>query len=489
MTLTFNGGSYECKIFKAGEEFNRGNLPKLFNSITSVKAIMPGNGIGYIQVTIEPNYQDGIEILKSGLLGTGLSSTGQKPEKRGEGAGKQIKVSVDLTSKVSQSATGKSGSITRTPGQKSIMPYLMVRFRYPPGVTDRDGSEAITPWFTGAVGEPDLSFTAQDISMTMNAMHTSRFLESFKGSIQFSDIPAIDVIRNLTKSIGLEPTFDVGDTDTKELLNKPISVVANESRMDSIRNILFKKDCFYITIGGDDDKQQKDQLRIKRRTKIVNSEPTHTFVLWRQINPANNVIPIYDFQLNSSGMLFLRGAAFGSFQRGIDSSSKKSIQLEVTESDIEGPAITGSDTGAGTLPTGTKEQGGVTGIIDDSDKELTGESIPYLQRGKKHSNESEIVNTTLKAAHSGMKVNLVVPGLPSIKPLTLVQVIIGANVPGISAVYKVQKVTHIVDSNGWTTELELLQDAGATETARQKKKLAELDRAAVSKARFPSNIG
>ena len=79
MALTFNGGACEVVIFKEGIRFDRSNFSELFNSIGEVRAKVRAGGIAQISVKITPNFQDGLKILKSGILGVGISALGQAP--------------------------------------------------------------------------------------------------------------------------------------------------------------------------------------------------------------------------------------------------------------------------------------------------------------------------------------------------------------------------------------------------------------------------
>jgi len=320
VALTYRGGFAEAVIFKAGRRFDRDNFPKLFNSISSIKAKVRAGNIAQITVEITPNFQDGLEILQSGLLGVGLSAAGQVPPPPGEDeAGIKSLIASPLTSKVSTPSAAAAAGV----GGKGVefLPattgYISVRFSYPDDL-DSDDVPAETPLFTGMMSQPDLDFSGNDISITIHAVAYAGLLAGVEGATIFKKEPVLNAIKKLSESLDLKITFDENDTETEALLNsKFVTGAFNENKLQSIRQILYSIDCDFITHSGD-DKIASSELRIKSRKAIAEGKIQYTFVMWRQIDTANNIMPMHNFSLESPRGLFLNGAAFGSLQRQLD---------------------------------------------------------------------------------------------------------------------------------------------------------------------------
>lgn len=465
MTLNFNGGTHDVIIYKQGERFDRTNLPYFFNSITSVEAQIAQGGLASIKVTLEPSFDDAIRILSSGLLGIGASSEGQVPQKQqggdsqaGIGGTKSVS-SKNIDALTSQAAANGAGSESKADFEQTVAPFLAVRFMYP-DQTDNDGSAAETPWYTGVCLEPHIDMSGSNITITMVATATASLLKHIQGASSFGDQPVLKVLKTLAESVNIELTFDPGDDETVSLLNNTmISGIYNEPKLQTIRNILYKLDCYWYFASGE-DKEPNSEIRIKSRKSITESQVNFTFVMFRQIDPGNNIIPIYELSLESSGALFLPQGAFGSFQRGVDEGKKEVKTVAVKPEVLDSKQLTGTTASAGTLPMSDKVAGGSTGITNDSDAELTGSSTPFYSRGTSKNNKDDIEAASKRALFGGIAYRLTLPGLPKLNMLGVAQVVIGDFVPGLSSVGWTEAITHTSDSSGWTSVVIFRQTPG-----------------------------
>lgn len=459
MPLSLTNGTHEVAIFKGGRKFDRTTDPYFFNSIDSVEAKVRAGNIAEVKVVVTPSYDDGIRILNSGLLGMGMSRQGQLPEPVNESAGSKSVGSKPLSSTVSATqATTEQG---KSPLLTSVLPVLSVQFKYP-GETDNDGGAAETPFYTGMLVAPDIDINDASISITLYARDAIGYLGEIHGVFRFEGEKAIDVLKDLASPLDLEITFDEGDTETPSILNKEISGAYNEPRLQTITNILFCLDCFYTTVSGD-SKQPKNQLRVKSRKVITEDKVDFTFVQMRRPDVANNVFPIFNLSVRSNKQLFLPNGAAGSFQRYTDEKAKMIETKAVNPSDIDGKSMTSTNVGGGTLikaePTAA---GAAPGLTNDADPELSGTTTLVIKRSDAD-NFAEVESSTKRSAFYMTPYNLTLPGIPRLRAMRLAQVLIGANVAGLSGVGWVEEVTHISDSNGWSSQVVFRQTSGAAD--------------------------
>ena len=157
------------------------------------------------------------------------------------------------------------------------------------------------------------------------------------------------------------------------------------------------------------------------------------------------------------------GGAFGSFNRSMFTSEKRFEDYTVKGDDIDGSALSGNETSAGLLPqddgTGS-EVGGAVGIKNTSDANLTGQSLPVLQRND-GDNKMDVKSATTQASLNFLQFTLTVPGVPRLKPLKVIQIIIGDHIPGLTGPALMSSFEHIYDGSGWTTEIEARQTGGS----------------------------
>ena len=480
MTITFNGGIHEVILLKDGKQYDVSNYPILFNSISSVSVDFGNQLLGSIEVQITPSFEDGFKILESGLLGTGLSDIGQKPETTDSAASSKSQTSKPIESTVSSPKAGESDSES-----SSVVPIIAVRFLYPDQF-DNDGTEATTPWFSGIVNAPSVSITGSEISITMHANSGGVYAAKLITTVSFQNKSIYECIEQLVKPYEMKISFDEDDSQTESLIkNSKYTGIVSEPPMTTIKNILLAVDCSFTLTNGD-DKQPENQIRIKSRKAINEGDIDFTFVMFKQINPAENVIPIYDFQMQSNGALFLKGSVFGSSQSGVDALTKKDVKFEVTSTNNKTKALTSSKAGMNELPKKSATAYGIPNGIATVPTNMTvsGDSTGVNQRGT-DSNMGEIESKSLGDGSLGLTFNLTVPGLPRLRAMRLAQVLIGDNVKGLSGVGQIYRVKHRTGSDGWVSEFEFKRQPGLTDgaklDARQIEKITNTSTAGVSR--------
>ena len=485
MTINYNGGIHEVVLFKDGERYDKSNFPQLFNSIASVTAKVGNQSLGTIEVQITPSFEDGITILNSGLLGIGLTQKGQKPKTASGDASDKSVTSKPIEDTVATPKAGESSSDFA----ESIYPVLAVRFLYADQF-DNDGTEASTPWYVGILNTPEVSFSASEISITMKAASNGVMASKFITTAKFENESIYDCITKLLEPYEIEITFDEDDSQTESLLqSETYSGISSEPAMMTVKNILLKVDCYFSLINGD-DKQPANEIRIKSRKAVNEGKVDFTFVLYRQIDPANNVIPIYDLQIQSNGALFLPGGAFGSSQKGLDPTTKKIVKLEVNDKSNKTKGLTGSSAGMNKMVGSSGKVSGITNGLGtvSPDIDVSGDNIAITQRGTE-SNKDEIESKALTDGSLGLTYTITVPGLPRLRAIRLAQIIVGDNIKGISGLGQIYSVTHRTGSDGWVSEIDFKRQPGLVDGASiDKRDVEPLQRQTSGVSRSPTNI-
>jgi hypothetical protein len=450
-------GTHEVQIIREGQTFNKANLPYFFNSISQVEAKVEYRVASSVKVTFSPSYNDGIRILESGLLGTYAGKKDQKPEPS-SGTGISNISSQPMSSSVATPVSSSDEDFL-----DSNTAYIMVKFLYPDQL-DSEGSPLETPWYTGFLMPPTIGITGSEISITINCVGTMSILSFVEGAFSYKNKPALDVLTELAAKAGLVLDYDEKDKVTKAALKKlKITGVWNEPKFQTIKFILHQVGCYWTETAGDDPTKPKATLKIMLRSNTAEQKVIYTFVMYRQIDPTNNIIPIFDFSFGGySGNLFSPGAAFGTFQRCINEKTNKVVKIKTGIKDVKkSKTLSGSGAGSGAPPKSAPQidGGGAGGLVDTKDKEIAGASKIAVMNSEA-SNVDEIKSSQSHASQLGPIYTLLVPGLPRLKTHALAQVIVGENIPGLTSVGQITSVTHLSNADGWTSQVIIRQTAG-----------------------------
>lgn len=472
MTMDFNGGAVEVVILKGGKRYDIKHpiVGCLFRSVASVTTLLKSGFTSQVSVEITPSFQDGMTILKSGLLGTGLSSKGQAPPDK-QGAGTAAITPTTLGGEKPTAAGAPSAAVVGANAfSPNAMPYLMVRFSYP-GQKDNAGFPMQTPWFGGRMKGPELSFGDDGISITLKASGSTTMLATLEGASVYKDLPAIDVIKGLASVIKTSIIIGSDDATTTEVLNQKISGSLSGSKMDDIRAILYSLDCFYDDYPAEDKGGGSNQIRIVSRKSLTKGKAEFTFVMYRQIDPENNIIPMLSFSLDSYQSMFSPGQVFGTLQEVIDTSAKTIETVSFTSDDDEALSASGTDTDTGVIAEddgSATEVDDVVGVTDKSDPKLSGSHVPGIKKGSESTVEKGKA-AVVQSAVSQLRYSFTVPGLPRLRPNTVSEVVIEDNIPGISGPGLIASVEHKYDSGGWVSEVKFFrQDSVASAENRAK---------------------
>ena len=427
--VRFLGSSYDMKIYKAGQMFDRGNLPEFFNSISRVYLAARTGEIAQIEITLTPSYDDAMFILRSGLLGTGLGKPGQLPKASNQ--------------KTESKGTESQAPSTTASSDTGLMSDMMTGFAQlevsllRPGEGGGDYRDLATRVYRGAITQPSVSIQSAQVTITLKAYGNSIFATSAAYDFDLSKTVNFgDLIQACCDLIGYSFSIKKSHRESvNEKLNQKISPkIMRDTPFNMIRWALGQVRCSFH-----DDPIEKNAIVIVSMdvSAFQPEEPKITLVQWRQIDPDNNVYPIIDYNLNSNVSLFLTGRSFGNYKLGSDEKRKVSSNNDLIESDP------------------TKENqvdtSKTTKRIDNSVLR-PGITVPnYTQESKEQSNLADSDGTIGSAQFQ--KYMLTIFGIPNIGMLDQVNVLIG-DIQELSGVVLVTKVEHTLDEGGWITSLE-----------------------------------
>lgn len=268
----------------------------------------------------------------------------------------------------------------------------------------------------------------------------------------------LDVVRTvIKKSIG--DTLEIDDTGVKE--DSPLRVeqtsnpwIQTDDDFSFFRKVLKFNDVGYRVDG--------DRLLLFDYSTVDSRDPKYTLMMYRQPEKATD-IPMISFSANSDLGLF--------------SNSKGSRGLWVYSHDLDNNTplrreVKPDDTGvaqvhAGRVTTGeashpketTDTQMGQARAYDFPDSECASGWIQVqpTERPSQKAYADTQARVIRRANHSA---NVVIPGHPGIKPLTIVEVF-GDKLAGVGwkfgGNYRIMGVTHEIGSGGYITKFDLLR--------------------------------
>jgi hypothetical protein len=389
-----------------------------FNAVTSIELEIRYISQANFTITVSPEIQDGLVALESGLVGIGLRSPRQ-PD---------------------------ASSAPQTPFEslKSTLSTVSIQLILP-GEEIRKGMPAKTPFFVGYIMQPDLSTNGGTLDITLRGTGFSSILNATDSALSV-DSNAKEIIDKIGKDAGLEIVYgDLDNRDDPAVIKALTSVKVKEDFINSpfqVIDVLCRRaNCFFIDgISDSQNASDKRYLFIKSASQqsLFAQKPKYTFVLYRNPNPANAEIPIFDYSLQSGRQLFIAGYAFGG----------KSVAYNPLERSKEEQRTANEN--APTPKAGAQEQ-------------YEGKRSPGLVQGE----NSTLLENQRDAdvfATFGLQFTLTVPPVPDILPLQVINVIFGDKVKGLSGKALITRVRHRLNASvGWETELECRMTAALTE--------------------------
>lgn len=433
MTLLLNS-FYNLTIIKNGGSWTRDSFPIFFNSISKIDVSVKTGDIIVMNITLTPNFNDAIDILKSGILGIGLGSKEQKPQNTTKSL---TALNIGLTTpKLAAPTVGGSGGLDKVIDGFAVVEIELLR----PGEKIKD-KDFKTFKYRGALTQPDVSIQGGDVSITMRGYGNAVFSQGPIAQFQFLGKTISDVVKACLEIIGYKSKTKEGQTtvDSKMSTYK----IPDQAKTDTPYNIMkwalgLQKLSFLESL--EDEKTiiiyDTDVSYFKEKDVCK-----YTFVQWRQVDPGNNVFPLISFNMDSARSLFLQGRAFGNYTLGMNEKTKLLVNNDNIKEKVKDDQYDD-----------VKNQSKAMQIVDKNFKGWitatpTQESTEQVQTG---------LNEVVTGSSVYQKFTLETYGLPHILPLDKVNILIG-DIAELSGMLIVNKVTHTLDSNGWVTSLETVK--------------------------------
>ena len=429
--MTIFGNAF-CKVVveKGGKPFNVFNYPIFFNSITSVRAEIKMSEIAMIEVKLHPSFDDGIQILKDGLLGLGLGSAKTLPTES-----KSDRKPTSLDSGAAAPAATTSGALLGS--TMSNFATMFVQFQRP-GET-LSGKPFESRVFAGAVTQPDVTFDGNQFEITMRGYANAIFLAGpeFKTTIKNESI--LKIITRMAALIDRTIIFDPDDSVTEKLLTETkITGDRSETALATIKWALSHESCEFSTGMGIGNETKDSTILVRQIASMFSAKPVYTFVTRRQIDIENNVFPMTSFGMQGARSLFISGRAFGNYQLGLDSKTKAPIAAVYNSEQV------------GQSETSTSDTTGIKAKLDEANK--PGFHTPVFTRSLAQDNAPQAKTAISQNLALYQAFTFSVEGLPDLAPMQICQIRV-ADIDELSGVILITKITHIWDG-AWITEIE-----------------------------------
>lgn len=446
---TYAGGTYEVFAVKNGKRWDKSNAAWLFNCISSVRAKVAAGMNAEISIVFNPPFQDAVYALESGILGI-TENRAAEPTKGAQ----QKSVSPQAPS---PPTTGKP--------QKAVANASVwaVRFLYPQG----DDGEGSTVWYAGQSTGPAITFDGSTIELTVHVSGVPSLLGILGGSYIANSRPALDVITELAKVVGVQIIFRAKDTATQAYLQgKIVSYAWNGNYMGLIRKILLDLRCSWVNTSADSGKPGS-QLMVTYDDVKNQTEVKYHFVALRQIAPSSGVIPVLQMSMQPPTTLFTAGGVFGTFRADLLTAEKRVERTGSKFDDFKAKTNYQSKSDGGAVPEDSGDGDEIdvaTGVKNEPTAPVSGHSADDVSRQDSTPGEAQ----TGRAEKSRQEVTdstVTTPGLPSITALDKINLVVGSGQAGFSAfsgVFIVQEVEHVADDSGWTSAMTLHKIGGPT---------------------------
>lgn len=435
MTL-LNSASAEIKIKKNGTMYTKTGAEKgsvaypiFFNSIISVHLEVKMSEISLIEIRLKPTFDDAMEILQSGLLGMGVGTSTDAPKDEGK---TKNPAGLSASGTAASAAKGPTDALLKNTVDSFAQMY--VRLFRPTG----DKSES-TPWWSGAVTQPDVTMDNGEIEIILRGYANTVFLSGPEYVTKIQDLSILEIIEKMTALIGKTIEFDSDDTVTKShLMSTKISGDRKENALATIKWALGHGASEMRMGQAPDGKEDDTRIIVRRIDSMFKQIPKYTFVQWRQIDPKLNVYPMLKFNLRSARTLFIQGRAFGIYNLGVDSKKKESLSSAFGGSDASFPE------------TATSDQ---TSIEPDiSQKNKPGFHVEYYKRSEAQDTSKQNEKDVALDLATYQMFTFEICGLPDLAPMQLVQISV-SDIPAFQGVLLVTKITHSWNGD-WLTEVE-----------------------------------
>lgn len=428
---------YDISIEKAGKTFNRDGsngaiaFPEFFNSIDSISIKVKSSEITTIDVGLSPSYNDALTILRSGILGIGVGSKDQTPSLAGKSKAAAI---LGAATNVGSLVAGFTGA--SNPAEKSLLKDLINGVGILKIKLFRDDvNTKSTSVYSGPMLQPDVEFSGGLFSIKLKMFGYMSYPSGPEYITQIKeDMTIKDIVNGVLGLVGMEYSIAEGHSgDVNSALNtKATPRNLKESPFQTLKWALgLGRIRFY-----ENPEKEKSIVLYKEDTALKKPKtPKYTFVVYKQVNPEENVYPCYSFSMTGNKLLFMKSGSFGNYNAGIlEDTKRKSLTDKKSDKDLK--ELERSSSTIKPIDNSKAIPGFLTPVIDDSEE-------------SKQAGKNEVAASVAKF----QRIQMTVPGLPDLFPLQSINIEVG-DVKELTAVALITGVTHSFGSESWTTELE-----------------------------------
>ena len=438
--MSFNSAFVQVEIEKNGVVYNSSNFPIFFNSIAEVKAEVRYSEIMKIEIQLTPNFQDAVKILRSGVIGIGKNDN--SPD-----TGQSELAPTEINGAGNKAFSEKSSN---DPLTDALAGFATMRVKFV-----RPGEDIETPWFEGAITQPDVNINGTDIEIILNGYTTGIFYTGPKYNVKIKEgFTAYKLLKDICTLLDYQLIFSDEDTETQQELQKYIfkkGYIRSETPFDTMKWVCsLVKGGFVLGYDprvGKENKKNPRTLMIRKFGVELKQKPKYRLIQWRNFSDKPEVLelPVFNFSLDSGRALFFNGFAFGAYRMGQDEFKK----LVVTDT-LDSDAL-------------VKDPNESTTQMESSLKnpQLPGYIVPIHEKeeaGKKVT--SDEVKGKIEEQHINFrKFSIDTFGVGNIAPLDIVDLVVG-DIDELSGSLLVTSVSHTWNSDGWNMTIEGRKKAG-----------------------------
>lgn len=446
---TFAGGTHEVFAIKNGKRWDKSNAPWLFNCVSSVRARVTAGHFADMTVTFSPPFQDAVFALESGILGI-TESRAAEPVKTGQQKSVSPQAAAPASTDKPQTATANAS-------------VWAVRFLYPSG----DDGEGSTRWYAGQSTGPAITFDGSTIEIAVHIAGVPSLLGILGGAYIADNRPALDIIKELAKLVGVSIVFREKDAATEAYLQgRIVSYSWNGNYMGLIRKILLDARCSWVNTSNPAGKAGSNLLVVKDEVHNQ-TEIKYHFVALRQIAPGSGIIPVTQMSMQPPTTLFTAGGVYGTFRADMLTSEKRVEKSGSKFDDFAAKTTYQSQADGGASPDDSGDGDEVdvaTGVKNAPTAAVAGSVAGDVSRPDSKPGETQ-TGRAEKARQEVTEAQVTTPGLPDIAALDKINLVVGTGSAGFSAfsgIFRVDEVEHASDDSGWTSNMKLVKIGGPT---------------------------
>jgi hypothetical protein len=441
-------GAATARLTTSGKEssYKFTNVPKLRSFATSLEIVHKGGAASFATLRLEPPYEDAIEICESRAVQKDAIMScywGYLPSHSGMKA-VVSRMHHFIVDQPSIEASGADVSIT---------------------------IRSVDTYSSSATRREDRTIYPRNLAAKPKGKGGTKFAggtrKGVDDSSQRTAFPTdLDVIRHLAKKNDLKVNADWAKYSTltkKRPLNKDEPDVLEQNTQDWVffKEVCKNNRCDFLLLGT--------TLYIVDTNYIKVQKAVYRLVMMQQ--PQDGLdIPLLSFSANSMKNMFTPAAATEVQRLSGDPDSGDVFALAYDPTVADDHEFLGERTEAGrALAQGrTVQFGDRTRLIPDPrfTPTETGRhvSVPH---GKADKDESVKWISRSAVLIANTEARATVPGVPTIVPWTIVQVLAGFPTT-FDGPYMIKQVTHRLDSSGYEVELELIRDMSSKYGLRPK---------------------